>query len=64
MAEYQIIPTLPGGTETVLRTSDGAFVPSDPANRDFVAYQAWLAEGNQADPAQTPEQPEQQEAAR
>jgi hypothetical protein len=37
--------------------ADQAFIPFDPANVDFTAYQAWLAEGNAPDPAPTPMQP-------
>lgn len=34
----------------VQRTSDGAFIPNDPSNSDFKAYQGWLALGNAPDP--------------
>ncbi len=40
-----------GETNVIIRWPDGAFIPTDPANADYVAFLAWLDEGNQADPA-------------
>ena len=49
---------LTSGT-SILR-DDGASIPADPANTDYQAYQAWLAEGNTPTPA---DQPTAQETA-
>ena len=45
MAEYQLTPT-----DAVIRTADQAAIPNDPANRDWIEYQQWLADGGVADP--------------
>jgi hypothetical protein len=41
--------------ETILRLTDNAFIPPDPANTDYAAYLAWLSEGNTPEPAPEPE---------
>jgi len=33
-------------TNMIKRKSDGAFIPFDPANRDYQDYLDWVAEGN------------------
>ena len=45
MAEYQLT-----ATDVVVRTADNAFIPVEPANRDYVAYQKWLYDGGVPDP--------------
>ena len=46
MAEYQLTET----DAMVLRTADGACIPNDMANRDWVEYQDWLKAGGVPDP--------------
>jgi len=53
MAEYQLTAT----ESCVIRNLDGASIPNDPANRDWVEYQAWLTAGNIPDPAPPPPPP-------
>ena len=43
--------------DMILRITDGAFIPADPANTDYAAYLAWLDEGNTPEPAPEPPAP-------
>jgi hypothetical protein len=52
MSDYQLT-----ATDTVIRTEDGACIPNDPANRDWVEYQEWLEDGGVPDPYVEPEAP-------
>ena len=52
MADYQLT-----ASNFVIRTHDGAFIPNDPANRDRVEYDKWLADGGIPDPYVPPPPP-------
>jgi hypothetical protein len=53
---YKLSTLLFNQTEpsSVIRTIDGACIPFDPANTDYQAYLAWIAEGNVPTPADQP----------
>jgi hypothetical protein len=44
--------------DTILRLSDNAFIPPDPANTDYQQYLLWLEEGNEPLPPDPIPEPE------
>jgi hypothetical protein len=50
MADYQLTDS-----DVVIRTMDAAHIPVDPANRDRVEYEQWLADGGVPDPYVPPD---------
>lgn len=58
MTEYQQL-TSPTGeiSGSVFRRADGAYIPDDPANRDYQGFCVWLDEGNVPDPPDAPPEP-------
>jgi hypothetical protein len=50
---YQLSPkTLSGKQTSVIRTTDGACIPTDPDNTDYQEYLRWLEAGNTPEPAE------------
>lgn len=43
--------------ESILRVADNAWIPPDPANRDYREYLDWVAAGNTPLPAPEPPEP-------
>jgi hypothetical protein len=52
MADYQLT-----ATDSIIRTEDGAWIPNDPANRDYQEYEVWLHAGGVPDPYVPPPDP-------
>jgi hypothetical protein len=53
MIMYKLIKNeITGVIGIVLRLSDNAFIPFDPANTDYQAYLKWLDEGNTPEAAE------------
>lgn len=50
MTEYK----LTNNPNIVVRTSDGASIPADPANTDYAEYLRWVDAGGVPDPADQP----------
>jgi hypothetical protein len=48
---YKLFNSVQG--QNVIRSSDSAYIPFDPANTDYQAYLVWLSEGNEPLPADT-----------
>jgi hypothetical protein len=48
-------------TDSIIRISDGAFIPNDPANTDYANYLEWVEAGNTATAADAIPDPTYQE---
>lgn len=52
MSDYRLTDN-----DIVIRAADGASIPNDPANRDRLTYEQWLAGGGLPDPYVAPPEP-------
>jgi hypothetical protein len=48
---YKLFKEKTTGWEAIIRIKDGACIPKSEENIDYIAYLAWLAEGNTPEPA-------------
>ena len=46
MIMYKLKQNFSGGLDFVIRLSDKAHIPFSEDNTDYIAYLAWIAEGN------------------
>ena len=53
MIMYKLKQNFTGGLDFVIRLSDNAVIPFDPANSDYQTYLKWLEEGNTPLPAES-----------
>ena len=49
---FKLSPLFNNEQVSVIRTTDGAAIPFDPANTDYQAYLKWISEGNEPLPAE------------
>ena len=56
---YKLFMNSDGKVGIVIRLSDGANIPPDPANTDYATYLSWLEAGNTPDPAPEPPAPQE-----
>ena len=49
MAKYKI--SIGFGEKEFIQREDSVTIPNDESNTDYQEYLAWVAEGNEADPA-------------
>jgi hypothetical protein len=54
MQTYQLVNSVYDNQPVAVKRGDGWQIPFDPANTDYQAYLAWLAEGNVPTPADQP----------